>query len=289
MSIAAGYRRFLEQLSQRLQSAEAARLTHRDAAVFLAVIAAALTAAVILETTSLNVALFRLINDAGTVLPETIAWWVTSLGDGMTAAVIGLLFARRYPHILPTILVAAVLGGLITHIPKDLLALPRPAGVLDDSTIHIVGRTLRRGSMPSGHTLTAFTLAGVLVAQLSSGYARALVWLLAIIVGLSRIAVGAHWPADVCAGAAGGLVSAWLSIAGIARWRWLRSPGLHLALLVVLGIGAVTVVLRVFHSGYWELPAAAIAVVAIGKILRDYAVLLRPPGSDARSLGLTNR
>lgn len=54
-------------------------------------------------------------------------------------------------------------------------------------------------SMPSGHTTVSF--AGlVMVGMLAPKY-KALTWTLAIVIGVSRIAIGAHWPSDVILGA----------------------------------------------------------------------------------------
>ena len=54
-------------------------------------------------------------------------------------------------------------------------------------------------SMPSGHTTICF--AGlVMVGMLAPKY-KALTWTLAIVIGLSRVAIGAHWPSDVILGA----------------------------------------------------------------------------------------
>lgn len=61
-------------------------------------------------------------------------------------------------------------------------------------------------SMPSGHT--ALTFAGlVMIGMLAPKY-KVYTWSLAILVGVSRIAVGAHWPSDVILGAFIGMVVA---------------------------------------------------------------------------------
>ena len=71
-------------------------------------------------------------------------------------------------------------------------------------------RTADYTSFPSGHTVTVFALASALALIW-----RPLAWpgfALALLVGLSRIMVGAHWPSDV-------LAAAWL---GIAWTLWMR-------------------------------------------------------------------
>lgn len=61
-------------------------------------------------------------------------------------------------------------------------------------------------SMPSGHTTATF--AGLVMAGMLSPKIKPITWTLAIIVGLSRVAVGAHWPTDVILGAFIGMVAA---------------------------------------------------------------------------------
>ena len=67
---------------------------------------------------------------------------------------------------------------------------------------------------PSGHALLSFclygVLAAVLAARLKGRRARALVWaaaaLLVLLVGLSRLYLGVHYPSDVLAGYAAAFV-----------------------------------------------------------------------------------
>jgi hypothetical protein len=60
---------------------------------------------------------------------------------------------------------------------------------------------------------------------------RTLLLPIALLVGLSRVAVGVHWPVDVAFGLAGGLAAAWAGARLAARWPGPAiSPGLHLAL-----------------------------------------------------------
>ena len=73
--------------------------------------------------------------------------------------------------------------------------------------------------MPSGHSAMAFAMVAVLVAErrrfgergavdgvLTSDAGLALVGLLAFGIALSRLAVGAHWPADTLVGGGLGLI-----------------------------------------------------------------------------------
>ena len=121
------------------------------------------------------------------------------------------------PRRVAALLVAMVLGGLVVHVIKRTLQVDRPLAVFgpDHPVFHVIGEHLRKGSMPSGHTTTAFTVAGLMTLSLRSAARRPLTWavcagwwLLAALQGLSRVVVGAHWPSDVLAGAGLGLILA---------------------------------------------------------------------------------
>lgn len=61
-------------------------------------------------------------------------------------------------------------------------------------------------SMPSGHAAASF--AGLVMIGLLAPRAKWFTWTLTIVIGLSRVCVGAHWPTDVLFGAFIGMVSA---------------------------------------------------------------------------------
>jgi membrane-associated phospholipid phosphatase len=63
-------------------------------------------------------------------------------------------------------------------------------------------------SFPSGHTVGAFALAGVLILNAESKSLRVIAALLAFAVALSRVLAFRHWASDVTASAAIGLLVA---------------------------------------------------------------------------------
>ena len=70
-------------------------------------------------------------------------------------------------------------------------------------------------SMPSGHALASF--AGLVMIGLIAPRARWFSWMLAGVIGVSRICVGAHWPSDVILGAFIGIFVAFLVRNVLAR------------------------------------------------------------------------
>ena len=72
-------------------------------------------------------------------------------------------------------------------------------------------------SFPSGHTVGAFALAGVLLFGSRSLPLRVAAMALAAAIGVSRIFAFRHWASDVFASAAAGLLVSWFVTAGVSR------------------------------------------------------------------------
>jgi membrane-associated phospholipid phosphatase len=163
-------------------------------------------------------ALFIAINQACLLLPAPVWTGLSLLGNawGVLAVTSPLLVLA--PRLLWAWLCAVPFGVVFARLGKGLLDSPRPAAMVDSSVFRLVGEKLEVASMPSGHTLTAFAVASSLYFALDApGRARfAWLWLLAGGVGLSRIAVGAHWPGDVAVGAGLGVLAGLL---GNLLWR----------------------------------------------------------------------
>lgn len=125
----------------------------------------------------------------------------------------------RAPRLMWAWLCAAPFAIAFARIGKGLIESPRPAAVVDNSQMRVVGELLHNVSMPSGHTLTAFAVASAIYFALPVATRRRHLWLfvVALGVGLSRIAVGAHWPGDVAVGACLGLLAGLLGQLVLAR------------------------------------------------------------------------
>ncbi len=155
---------------------------------------------------ALNRQLFLLVNGISIPVLDWLMLSLTHLGNGMVAAMLVLLLSPFRREVTIRAAVAMLVAGLLTSLVKEIVPMPRPASVLGDA-VRILGPTLRSQSLPSGHTATAFALAcslrGFVNVRL---YRGALV--LAVLVGVSRVYIGVHFPLDA---ALGGLLG-WLSV-----------------------------------------------------------------------------
>jgi undecaprenyl-diphosphatase len=116
-------------------------------------------------------------------------------------AIAGLLLLVEGVHALEPILHMAVAGfGCLTlyKCMKRRTGRPRPFSISD--RVSRVGDPRDLYSFPSGHTMHAVTFAVVLV----SHYPQAAILLvpLTILVALSRVILGLHYPSDVLVGGA---------------------------------------------------------------------------------------
>jgi membrane-associated phospholipid phosphatase len=196
--------------------------------------------------------------------------WLTMLGDERVAFALTLFFSRRYPRVFWALILAALLASAYTHALKPLFSALRPPAVLEPGSFRLIGPAHRKASFPSGHTVTAAVFFGVWVYYLRGLGLRWLMVALAVLAGLSRVALGVHWPVDVAGGMAGGVLSAWAGAALARRAPWgVLDPWVHLAFVTLAAFFAVALLL--WDGGY---PQAARLQAALGVAALGSAVVL---------------
>lgn len=174
-------------------------------------------------------------------MPRWVVWCLDEITDfgksGWFLWPLGILFLAlaalpslpRVPQLVLTsvmvrvgYLFAAVgVPGLVVTIVKRMIGRARPGvgGSLDPFLFSPFKWTAAYAGLPSGHSTTAFA---VLVAFGTLWpHARAVLWIYAALIAVSRVAVKAHYPSDVLAGAVAGAVGALI----VRRWFALRGLG----------------------------------------------------------------
>lgn len=202
-----------------------------------------------LWASGLDTAAFLAVNAWAQAFGERPWMSVTVLGDAAVLMTLFLPWVMRRPEVAWKLALAGLFVILATHGLKPLFLSLRPPAVLDPSVFRVIGPAHRLGSFPSGHTMAAFAYAGVMVLAVRSRWLGSVAVFAALGVGISRIAVGVHWPIDVAAGAALGWLSAALAVYVGERWRWgAHTPGVYwvgaLAWLAALAL------LIAPHTGY---------------------------------------
>lgn len=140
-------------------------------------------------------------------------WWVEEIGRDLTAlgglavlvlttVVVSLFFLLHRRWSTMVYILATVGGGIVlSSIAKEFFDRPRPDLVPHGSFVHTA-------SFPSGHSMmaaVAYLTLGAMVARAQKRwalkvYTLSVAVLLTLLVGMSRIYMGVHWPTDVAAG-----------------------------------------------------------------------------------------
>ena len=141
------------------------------------------------------------------------AWldWImlgfTQIGSALAALAIGLILFLTGDHLVAyEFILGSITLWLVVELLKALVRRSRPSFRVTQA--RIVGLRAMGRSFPSGHTSQAFFTATLLAPYFHpGGWVVVLLYLLALLVGITRLYVGAHYPRDVLAGAI--LGSAW--------------------------------------------------------------------------------
>jgi membrane-associated phospholipid phosphatase len=181
------------------------------------------------------------ISDFGQALPAAVVTafdWITRLGGsdwilypsliGLLVCGVATLLVRRFTPRLALWQLALVSGfvfigvglpSLVTTIVKRLIGRGRPelldaVGPFDFRTLSWLDWTYQ--SFPSGHATTGFALCFTVSFLAPRSFPVMLV--IAVLIGLSRIVLGAHFATDVLAGALVGTLGAYF-VRNVFAWR----------------------------------------------------------------------
>ncbi|MFT6053224.1 MAG: membrane-associated phospholipid phosphatase [Roseivirga sp.] len=140
-------------------------------------------------------------------------YW-TNLGDGVLLAAVALFFLFTNIYRFYYMLLAIVLQTVFVHIFKQWLFdnEPRPKTFFADQldNLNFVEGVNVRGfdSFPSGHTSSAFVLAFVLISIVRNRVLNVLIFVAAVLVGISRVYILQHFLRDIYFGSVFGILAA---------------------------------------------------------------------------------
>jgi undecaprenyl-diphosphatase len=158
------------------------------------------------------------------VQSSTIEDWIrifNRLGGGLNPPMIvaffvvaGIAYCRRdWFGYGVAMALAGASAGIIANVVKFVVGRTRPELWL--GAFHYVRTTAY--SFPSGHTVAAFSLGGVLLLGSRNVILRTSALVLAVAVACARVLAFRHWPSDVVASASIGLLAAWVAITAVTR------------------------------------------------------------------------
>lgn len=223
-------------------------------------------------------------------IEATVPFWagINALADTWLALGLLLPFVLWRPRLAILTLFAVIVATVITHGLKPALDVMRPPAVFGPGEFNLIGHSISSKAFPSGHTVTAFTLAGLLIFGLRPRWPWVVMLLvMASVMGGSRMIAGVHWPTDVLAGSIIGLVAAWAAVSLTDRWpaarhaRWPVPVAVVVCAICALGAPWVDVG---YPQGVW-----ANWLVALVGVLALFAATLRYWPGRAGRLGLPKR
>jgi undecaprenyl-diphosphatase len=190
---------------------------------------------------------FRLVNDLPNwlALPLEVVMQAGALGAVPLAAAAAVAAGRH--RMARDLSIAGLSAWLGAKVLKSAIGRGRPGHLL--SLVHLRGAGAAGLGFPSGHAAVAAALAAAAAPYVGRRTGR-LLWGVALLVGVSRMYVGAHFPADVLGGAALG---------------WTIGSGLHLLLGVAASKAQPSIVARTLSGlGIPTLSVVSAAVDARG-------------------------
>lgn len=184
---------------------------------------------------------------------------LTQLGDAFIFLSLLTPFIIFAPKLWEGLIGASIISALFSAILKEIFSVPRPAGILDQKSFVIIGKVLPglTSSLPSGHSITIFTVLTVIMfGFMPIKKANKIVWCLSFIVAglllaLTRVAIGAHFPLDVVVGSLVGYIAGLTGIFINQQynvWKWVSNPKFYPVFITLFLVGLVVIVIKILND-----------------------------------------
>lgn len=171
---------------------------------------------------------------------------LTQIGDAFIGMSLLSILIIYTPKMWEALLSASLVSLVFSKTFKEIFDIPRPATIFDNDSFNIIGETLvGYSSLPSGHSITTFTLLTVcMFAFAPKKTTYRYLWficlvLLGLLIAFTRVGVGAHHPFDVIIGSTFGFTSGLLGIFITRKykiWTWIANKKFYpIFILIFLG------------------------------------------------------
>ncbi len=206
---------------------------------------------------------------------------ITQFGDALVFLSFLGIFVIYAPKIWEVALSASLVSLLFCLFLKKIFAVPRPAVMIDNDRFVIIGKKLSgSNSLPSGHSITIFTILTILMfAFIPQKTKYKMVYIISIltlgsVLAFSRVGVGAHYPIDVISGSIIGYISGLIGIFISVKYKifnWIGKIKYYPIILLFLFISGISLINRIITDNLIVFYLAfASVVISIYKITCVY-------------------
>lgn len=206
---------------------------------------------------------------------------LTQLGDALIFLSFLTLLIIYAPKFWESLISASIVSAILSKFLKVLFSVPRPAAILDNETFIIVGKKLvGHSSLPSGHSITTFTIITVLMyAFMPKKISSKVAWII-LLIGLgfiiisTRVGVGAHFPLDVIIGGIIGYISGLIGIfisKNDKLWAWIGNPKYYPFFIILFMVCCVVLGTKIYKENLLIYYLSMISlIVSLYKIIYVY-------------------
>jgi len=187
-----------------------------------------------------------------------ILYNVTQLGDASIFLSFLSIFIVYAPKIWESLISASLVSLIFSNLLKNIFTVPRPAVVFDNNSFVIVGKTaVGFASLPSGHSITVFTTLTVLLfAFMPEKLKYKILWVFftiitGLIISVTRVGIGAHYPLDVIIGSIIGYISGLMGIfinQKFKIWTWINNKKYYPIFILLMLICCISLINKIINE-----------------------------------------